>query len=357
MIKNMMLYRLTSLASIELLNSWIHLDDALSNHPAHLPAGSQWRGVGFTDPASGLRSDDSMVWAASEGSILFTVTFHERQLPGATIKEHVQSRVAKIEEREQRKIYRKEVAQIRDEVEAELLPRAFIKHSHVDMLVKGDLLIVGTSSAKRAEDCLDLLRGAMGSLNVRPIAYKIPAEQMLLQIARENTVENLCRGDQVKLVDLDKNTVVFKGVDLGEDEPQTYMTSGFNPTELLVTMGSTMQMKMTDQLIFKSIKFDDMVFDEAKADADGDPAALLDGNILVFGGAVRELINTLDDAFGEDAPKLVEGEPSIGSIVDSLMAPIKNGGELHINGELAASIPSRDTDDLNDDEFEEDDDL
>lgn len=343
MMKNMMLYRLTSLASIDLLNSWIHLDDALSNHPAHLPAGSQWRGVGFTDPAPGLRSDECLVWTAPEDYILFTVTFHERQLPGATIKEHVQSRVAKIEEREQRKIYRKEVAQIRDEVEAELLPRAFIKHSHVDMLVKGDLLIVGTSSAKRAEDCLDLLRGAIGSLNVRPITYKIPAEQMLLQIAREDTVDNLSRGDQVKLVDLDKNTVVFKGVDLGEDEPQTYMTSGFNPTELLVTMGSTMQMKMTDQLIFKSIKFDDMVFDQVKADADGDPASLLDGNILVFAGAVCELITTLDEAFGEGRPKLVEGEATFVGIAEALPEDL---------------VASRDTDDLDDDnEFEEDDDL
>lgn len=353
MLKNMMLYRLTSQASIELLNDDVELNDVLLKKPAYLPTASQWRGMGFTDPAPGLRSDDSMVWMNSNSGNLFTVSFHERQLPGSTIKEHVAARVRKIEEREQRKIYRKEVAQIRDEVEAELLPRAFIKHSHVDMLVKGNLLIVGTSSAKRAEDCLALLREVMESLNVRPLNLSTPSDELLNSIAQQDAVEGLIRGDQVKLVDMEKNAVTFKGVDLASEEPQTYMQEGFRPTELQVYLGDDVEMKLTDQLIFKSIKFADTMFDEVKADSDGDPAALLDGNLMIFSDMVHKLVGVLIDHFGEDEPKLVEDLPSnVHGALEGLLAPIRGGGKMYINDELVAEVPEQHAE-----ENEEDDDF
>lgn len=354
MLKNMMLYRITSNESILLLNDHVELDEKLSEFPARLPEGSQWRQFGFTDPGDSARPDDpSMVWSGPNNITLLTVTFHDRQLTAATVREHVQGRVAKIEEREQRKIYRKEWAQIRDEVEAELLPRAFIKHSHVDILVAGDLLIVGTSSAKKADDCLGVLRDAMESLNVKPLTLKVGGGEVTTRIARDNLVPGFNRGDQVKLVDAEKNAVTFKGVDLGEDEPQTYMEQGFHAAELLIE-SADMQFKLTDQLVFKSIKFADGTFDEVKADSDGDPAALIDGNLLIFTHNVGKVVGHLTEGFGEDIPKRITGTRDDAGVLDGLLAPIKNGGELYINDELVASVSPGD-DEF--DEFEEDDDI
>lgn len=334
MLKNMMLYRITNAGHAAILNDWELLAPMLAKKPANLPTGSQWRGIGFAPPAAAV--NDHMVWSGADGSQLFAVQFHERQLPGATIKEHVNARVAKIEEREQRKVYRKEVAQIKDEVEAALLPRAFIKHSHVWMIVSGDLLIVGSSSAKKAEDCLCELRSALGSLAVRPLSFKSPAEAWLTELAKHNKLGLVKRSDQAKLVDSHGSTVVFKGVDLDGEEPQEYLSNGFRVAEMLVTYDQNMELRITDQMIFKAIKFADIVFDNVKADSDGDPAALLDGNLVIFMQSAKALINDLIEHLGEDVPK---------PVTDADLKQLADMGKAYMDEHRATPVGLDDSDD------------
>ncbi len=339
MMKNMLLYRITNPGNAALLNDWQALHNKLVDHKAALPTGSQWRGIGFVEPAKPFC--DEMVWSGHSSSCLFTVMFHERQLSSATINEYVQARVGKIEEREQRKCYRKEIAQIKDDVIATLMPKAFIKHSHVNMIVVGDLLIVGASTAKKAEDCLDQLRHATGSLAVRPLSFKQPAEQWLLDLARDDDMGILKRGDQAKLVDGYKNTAVFKGIDLGDDEPQAYMVeNGFRPAELLVSFDENMTLRITDQLIFKAIKFTDLVINQSKQDSGGDPAAEQDGMLTIFLGAVTHLINHLIEQLGEDVGKVV---------TDQDLAELKSMADDYMDEHNATLVQPED--ELEDEDF------
>lgn len=304
MFKAMLLYRILDPLHVELLNDWERLGEALADVPAKQPTGSQWGTCGFDLPAPTI--SDQLVWSGHANSTLFSLYFHERQLPGATIRDHLNERIRKIEEREQRKCYRKEIAQMKDEVIAALLPKAFIKHSAVNMLVRNDLLIVCCSSVKRAEDCLTTLRHAIGSLSVRPLTLTLPGDTWLTDLMHKQNLGDLFALDSAKLVNSTKDVVTFKGVDLSDEEPQSYIHDhSFKVAELAVSLNESLYFRVTDQLIFKAMKFSDIQLDQLTNDAQGDPAALLDGNLTLFLGEVERLVDTLRNVVGEDEAKRV----------------------------------------------------
>lgn len=302
MLKTMLLYRITNAAHIALLNNWALLNDALGSQPEFEPTGSQWRGIGFAPYAPSI--NEELVWSGANGVNLFTLMIHERNLTAATIREHVLARGKKIEDREQRKVYRNEYAQIKDEVIAELLPKAFLKHRRIPAMVIDDLLIVGASSAKLAEDFLCTLREAMGSLAVRPLSTKMPPAEALRRLMQERKAENLALGDTAKLVNELKDTVTFKGVTLTDDEPQTYLSNGFVPKELALFLDQDFYFKLTDTLIFKGMKFSDKLIGDAYQDADGDHAALIDADIILTTNVIRRVVQAIADLAGEDRPKI-----------------------------------------------------
>lgn len=296
MLKNMMLYRVIDPDHVALLNDAEALNEALQERPIARPTGSQWNKIGFSRPSS---LTESFVWS-SPNATLFTVYVLERMLTGATIREHLNERIRKVEDREQRKCYRKEVAQMKDEVVAELLPKAFIKQSATNVIMTGNLMIVGASSAKKAEDCLSTLRDAMGSLAVRPIDYKIPADSWLRDMMQVGSRGLFKVSESAKIVNTSKDIVQFKGVDLLGEEPQNYLGMGFHPGELSVVFDEGMHLRITDKLIFKQIKFTDTVLDPVGRDADGDPAAHLDGSLILFVDWVRRMVDDIDAEIGEE---------------------------------------------------------
>lgn len=102
----------------------------------------------------------------------------EKILPPAVINELLAERVAEIEESQMRKIRRKEKDEMRDNLIAELLPRAFSRsartYAYID--AKEGWLIVDSASRKRAEELVELLRKTIGTLPVvPPAAANVPA--------------------------------------------------------------------------------------------------------------------------------------------------------------------------------------
>lgn len=324
MIKAMLLYRIIDPKHVALLRDHEALAEVLSEKPAKMPEGSQWGCVGFDAVAPSV--NDKLVWSGFDNTNMFTLYFHERQLPGATIRDHLNERIRKVEDRESRKCYRKEIAQMKDDVIAMLLPRAFIKHSAVNMITKGDLLIVGCSSVKRAEDCLDTLRSAIGSLSVRPLTLKLPPDAWLTDIMWRGRIEDISALDSAKLVNSTGDVVAFKGCDLSETEPQAYLDQGFRVAELDVSYSDSFFVRITDKLIFKGMKFSDIATDNVLNDAQGDPAALIDANLILLMDEVEKLIAAMClGAGGEDIvePKLPEG--TVDLVVEAARLLTTNG--------------------------------
>lgn len=302
MFKNAMMYRITCPKTQAILNDWEELTSLLERKPAALPTGSQWRYLGFDLPVPSV--SDMLVYSGPGSTTLFSLYIHERMLPGATIREHVHARCKKIEDRESRKCYAKERAQIRDEVEAELLPKAFIKHSFTPMMVIGDLLVIDTSSAKKAEDALSTLREALGSLPVRPVSYVGQVNSFLTNLLADNDFDGLRPGSKAKLADPEGGVVAVKDLDPESEEVQLPLSAGFKATELQMHLFNEQRehlltFVLNDKLVFKGLKIPDANLGQAKTDADGDAAAYFDGSMVIFVDIIRQLIKVLDQAMEE----------------------------------------------------------
>lgn len=351
MIKSMLLYRVTNQLHVNLLNDYVELGEKLATKPEAFPTGSQWQRSGFAPLNPDVNED--LVWVAPGGVSVLTYMIHERALTGATVREYVLARGKKLEEREGRKVYKKEYAQIKDEVVAELLPKAFIKHKRIQILVMGNLLVIGATTAKVAEQVLCDLRECLDGLAVVPYTTKVAPAQWLGDLTAHKKGQ-LIAGDSAKLVNDVKDTVSFKGVDLSDDEPQTYRENGFFVKELGMWFGNEMYFKVTDTLIFKGIKFAEDLLRVSRQDADGDVAALQDADIMLISDSIRKLLASIEIEIGEEVPKMHSGEENwgVGTVV-SVGEPTGHLEDLLSDEEKLASLQGTfggSGDDLLDDE-------
>lgn len=162
---NLLVYRLTG------ANPLLSLDanELLAGHPARTPGNQELQTIGFTKPAF---EEDCYLERVNTACRVFAVGISERMLPAKIVRAAVTRKVRDIEETQQRKVYAREKQQLKDEVIQEMLPRAFIDTRVIYGMALGPYLIIDTSSVKRAESILCLLRETVGSLNVRPVAVK-----------------------------------------------------------------------------------------------------------------------------------------------------------------------------------------
>ena len=126
----------------------------LSTLRAKDPSGGQWRAIGLVEP---IKGEGLMVDLNGSGDLL-AVQFNERILPGKVRDEALGKKVAQIEKQEGRKVSKKEYAQLRDQVEFDLLPKAFIRRTVVPVICTKQYMLIFTSSAKRVDDCLAIMQ-------------------------------------------------------------------------------------------------------------------------------------------------------------------------------------------------------
>lgn len=117
-------------------------------HMASDPTGGQWSTLGLAEPfdKQGLVSD------LQGAGHLMAVRFNERILPAKVRNEHVAKAIARLEKTQGHKASKKDYAQLIDQAEFELLPKAFIRRTLVPVLFCKDVMLICTSSAKRADD-------------------------------------------------------------------------------------------------------------------------------------------------------------------------------------------------------------
>lgn len=140
----------------------------LSDLKATDPSGGQWRAIGFAEP---IKGEGYMVDLSGSGDLL-AVQFNERILPGKVRDEALAKKVAHIEQQEGRKVSKKEYAQLRDQVEFDLLPKAFIRRTVVPVILSKQYMLICTSSAKRVDDCIGVLAAAINSELDRAVQVK-----------------------------------------------------------------------------------------------------------------------------------------------------------------------------------------
>jgi len=180
---------------------------------------------------SPLGKEGEMLTHVQGDYIMLCAQKQERLLPTSVVNEATEEKVAELEERQGRKIYRKEKRQIKDDVFVSLLPRAFTRNQQTFAYIsaRDKLIVVNSASAPKAEALLNLLRESLGSLKVSiPDAKRAPSDVMTRWLKEQKASASFLIEEDCELYNPTdgSNVVRWKGQDLISEEIQGHLEAG-----------------------------------------------------------------------------------------------------------------------------------
>ena len=278
-------------ASLQLTASQI--EDALQQKP--------WRACGAQELSTwGFRSlvkNHDMLSYVSNEHIYFKLTKQERILPNSVINEQLQEKIDLIRQKESREVGRKERTRLKEDIQIQLLPKAFTKNT--DFLgvfsLKDRRLILNCSSEKNADDITAILRQSLGSLAIKPWQSMMDVKQRLTQWIdqRPNEFELL---EEFELSGQADNSikVKLKNLPLHIEQTNEFINDGLILSQLRVQWREKMELTIKDDATVKRIKFLDTINDDSDyMDEDSKFAT----ECLLHATEINLLLNDLSDVF------------------------------------------------------------
>lgn len=285
--------------------------------PWDLPApelDERLRASAFTPCAPGQA--DSMGWEtplgpesdafvhALAGQQLLRVRIQERILPTSAVNELLPERLAAAEQREGRKLRAAERRELAEDLRAELLPKALLRSQRNWMLVDAqtNLIMIDTATAARGEAMLSLLRGSLGNLAVRPLAFAQPLAGTLTHWVRSGKLPpGLELGGWCDLEHPEDtaNKVRFRAQPLDEDDVVAALERGLRVTalELCWDAGAEEPLRcvLGEDGALRRLKLPST---EAVHGDDESPAARLDADLALLGLTLQRFFAVLFPALG-----------------------------------------------------------
>ncbi len=301
--KNLLLYRITQ--AFEFTAE--ALEAALASKPARACASQEVTTYGFTAPFG--KGEDAPLVHVSGDFLLVSTRKEERILPGSVVRDAVKEKVEEIEAEQMRKVYKKERDQIKDEIIQAFLPRAFVRRSSTFAAIAPTLglIIVDSSSPKRAEDLLSTLREVLGTLPVRPLTVKMsPTATLTDWVKMQKAADDFFVLDECELRDTheDGGIVRCKRQDMTGEEVQLHVSTGKVVTQLSMAWQDKLSFVLDDKMVIKRLKFEDLLKDQAEKDGGEDALGQLDASFALMMLTFAEFIPALLEALGgEESPE------------------------------------------------------
>lgn len=267
---------------------------------AFVPCGNHDKSkYGWVSP---LGKEGEMLTHVQGDYVMLCAQKQERILPASVVNDATEEKVAELEERQGRKIYRKEKRQIKDDVFVSLLPRAFTRNQQTFAYIsaRDNLIVVNSASAPKAEALLNLLRESLGSLKVSlPDAKRAPSDVMTRWLKEQKASHNFLIDEDCELYNPTdgSNVVRCKGQDLFSEEIQSHLEAGKQAKNLGVTWNSVLSCSLGDDLSVKRIKFVGMKEEEANEEIES-AAQKFDQEFAVMTLELSGFCGALFDAFG-----------------------------------------------------------
>lgn len=276
--KNVRLYRFN--------DNWSSTEDTLNEQLAERPfnglTAMQESSFGWVPP---FRDSDRL--CETVGKRLFiTAQIQEKLLPASVINEALAEKVDAIEDAEGRRPGRKEKDTLKEQVRAELLPRAFHKTRRVSAWIdlKQQWLVINASSEKAADDFTAQLREAIGTLPVIPVGKSISGGSLLTEWFQEpaSRPEGTELTADLELVMKEDTTVKarYRNLDLDAPEIAHSLESGMRIRQLGLLLNDQCQCVIDDTMTLKRLKFTDSLVEQASDSDDPRTDALLMSDTL-----------------------------------------------------------------------------
>ena len=294
--KNLQLYRFTKPFELDAAT----LGQQLAQH-SFAPCGSQDSSRSGWVPPLGRHGSEFV--HASNGFLMICVKRQDKLLPAAVVNEALEEKVLQIEERETRNLPRKERSSLKDEIVFSLLPRAFVRSSYQFAYIspRDNMLVIDASSAKRAEELIDDLRAALGSLSVIPLASKSqPIDVMTRWVDSGLPAQGFELGEECELRDNTDISCVIrcKNQNLAAAEIVNHLKTGMHVSKLALSWQERIECVLDEKLILRRLRFSDLVQEQADEVEAEDVATQFDVDFSIMALELSVFLKSLVSALG-----------------------------------------------------------
>ena len=292
MFRNIRMYRLAG--------DWPESEEGLARkleNAAFKPCGSYTEESAGFEPPGG---DEEPLARRVGGADLLRLRIQSRVLPAAAVNEALEERVKDFTARTRREATRREKRELKDEVLAELTPKALLKSQRVwgAMLLKEQVFMVDTASESQAEQFIDAVRDALGSFQVVPLAFKQPYAQLLTQVFLGSGPPNFQPGRECRMLDpsLGKASVSWQDIELRDAAVQKHVRDGLQIDRLAMQFDEISSLVLDQDGVVRKFKLEGMTDEDAELD--DHPLAQLDAQFVVVTGTVQKLVLALKRQLG-----------------------------------------------------------
>ncbi|MCF8183470.1 MAG: recombination-associated protein RdgC [Polynucleobacter sp.] len=246
----------------------------------------------------------------NEGELVFSVErqqlialgVEQKLLPATVVRQYAQAKLVEIEATQGYKPGRKQTREIVEQLETELLPRAFVKRglTYVWIDPVNRWLLVDASSSARADEVMEQLKLSLGELPVTLIKTQLaPATAMTQWLAAGEAPGSFSvdRDCELRATAEERAAVRYVRHNLDSEEVRSHIAGGKSATRLALTWNDRVSFVMTEQLQIKRLAFLDLLKEDAERQSEN-ADDLFAANFVLMCGELAQLLAQLIEVLG-----------------------------------------------------------
>ncbi len=281
-------------------DSFEEIEDKLRDHTLKPVGPLELSSRGFISPIG--RGEQALSHRVAE-ALLLTLGSEDKLLPGSVVTAKVAEKLDHIRESEGRNPGGRERKRIKDEVLADLLPRAFARPSRCSGYLDLGLgwCVIDTSSRKAAETFVTAIREALGSFPAVPVnAETSPRALMTSWIDGEPMPDGLVLGDECELRDPVDSGAVIKASrqELSADEIREHLACGKQAFRVALTFEDRISFVLCEDVSIRKLKFLEAsteALEQGERDTQRDE---VDAVFALMSLELRRLLQRLEEVLG-----------------------------------------------------------
>lgn len=292
-------------------SSWslpVDLAERLAKSAFSPCAPTQARSTGWVAPRG---HEHAPLFEVVGGQCILELRSQSRNLPGSVVRERVDAISKQIEEQTGRKPGRKQIKEIKEQAEHDLLPMAFTKNSSTKVWLSPNLglLVIDTSSQSCADEVVTLLvKDVLEGVSLSLIETQSCASACMahwLSQGEGPSEFSIDRECELQSRDEMKSVVRYSRHNLDTQEVRDHIVAGKVPTKLAMTWRSRISFVLSESLHLRKIAFLDVVMESATRAQSGDEA--FDADVAIMTAELSEMIPDLIDALGGEVSRANQG--------------------------------------------------
>ena len=234
--------------------------------------------------------------------VWLTVGTETRKLPPAVVDRELKKKIDAVEKAEGRKIGGRARKRLKDDLIAEMLPKAYVMPGRTNCFLDlaTGVLVVDTATRKTAENVASEIRRVFGSFPALPLnAETAPRSVMTGWVAGEPLPEGVALGEECELKDaLDGGAVVrCNHQELRGDEISKHLEAGKQVTRLALNVSDHVSFVFCEDLTVRKLKILDGAIESLENTEREDLRAELDARFVLLTAEVARLFAILKAAF------------------------------------------------------------